>query len=109
MPEERNARTSIGPDSPHVSRRSFLRVALTGTALAGAGALSGCAPTLPAGGTAQPAAPGRKVSKSFARYQDRPNRGQRCADCVHFVPSGACSIVAGPISPNGWSRFFKPA
>src|SRR5215207_10514845 len=103
MSEERNPRTSIDPESPPVSRRTFLRGALAGTALVGAGALSACAPTVQAGGTAQPASPaeaplvgrgpGRKVSKSFARYQDRPKRGQRCADCVHFRPPGTCRIV----------------
>jgi hypothetical protein len=115
MPEERNRKTSTGQDGSQVSRRTFLGGALAGTALAGAGALSACAP-MPAGGTAQPVeaplvgrGPRRKVSKSFARYQDRPNRGQRCADCRHFLPSGACRIVAGPISSNGWSRYFEPA
>jgi hypothetical protein len=114
MPEEQNRRLPTAPDNPPLSRRTFLRGALTGTALVGAGALSACAPTMPPGGAVQPspaagARPARKVSKAFARYQDRPNRGQRCADCVHFLPSGACRVVAGPISRNGWSRYFELA
>jgi len=41
-------------------------------------------------------------------YQDQPKDGQNCATCVQFIPgakpgaSGACQIVQGPISPNGW-------
>jgi hypothetical protein len=111
MPEERKRITLLGLDGPRVSRRTFLRTSLAGTALAGAGALSACAPPPPpvVAAPAPPAVAGRNIPKSVARYQDRPNRGRRCADCVHFMPPGACEIVAGPISPNGWSRYFEPA
>jgi hypothetical protein len=49
-----------------------------------------------------------KATKQAMHYQDQPKDGQNCATCVQFIPgakpgaSGACQIVAGPISPNGW-------
>ena len=53
------------------------------------------------------------ASKSDFHYQDHPNGGKRCSDCIEFFPAqqagssdGACRIVAGPISPNGWCMAF---
>lgn len=49
-----------------------------------------------------------KVAKEAMHYQDRPKDGQNCATCIQFIPgakpgaSGACQIVEGPISPDGW-------
>ena len=57
---------------------------------------------------ARPALAQGNVSKQAMHYQDQPKDGQRCATCIQFIPgekpgaSGACQIVAGPISPNGW-------
>jgi len=54
------------------------------------------------------------VSKDDFHYQDHPNEGKRCANCVQFIPvadrqqPGACKIVAGSISPNGWCMAFTP-
>jgi hypothetical protein len=51
-----------------------------------------------------------KVSKEEALYQEEPRAGEQCELCVHFIPEqSACEIVAGNISPHGWSRFFEPA
>lgn len=52
-----------------------------------------------------------KRSKTEAQYQDRPRMGQQCSGCVHFEAPNRCSVVAGDISPHGWSRFYlaKPA
>lgn len=53
-----------------------------------------------------------KASKSDFHYQDHPSEGKRCADCAEFLAAqaadsaGACRIVAGPISPNGWCMAF---
>ncbi len=53
-----------------------------------------------------------KASKSDFHYQDHPNEGKRCVDCMEFLPaqaensSGACRIVDGAISPNGWCMAF---
>jgi hypothetical protein len=116
MSEERHGRTQDSSHGTRLSRRTFLKRALAGTTLAGACGLAACVP--PPATTAQPASPAgavvgrgprRKVSKTFARYQDRPNRGQRCADCIHFQQPAGCRIVTGLISPNGWSRYFEPA
>lgn len=52
-------------------------------------------------------------SKDDFHYQDRPNEGKRCADCVQFIPPaagqamGACQIVAGMISADGWCMAFS--
>jgi High potential iron-sulfur protein len=52
------------------------------------------------------------ASKEAMKYQDKPNNGQRCADCVQFIPgpkagaNGTCKIVEGAISPNGWCIEF---
>ena len=47
-----------------------------------------------------------KIAKANARYQDRPNGKQHCANCVHFTQPDRCTIVDGEISPNGWSTYF---
>lgn len=53
------------------------------------------------------------ASKSDFHYQDHPNEGKKCSDCTEFLPpdqttssAGACRIVAGPISPDGWCMAF---
>lgn len=116
----------IGPDGPAMSRRLFLRDSLLGAAALGAAVLSapaaaqygGGAGAMPGAGARPGAGPApggmggmarAKVSKAAARYRNRPNGSQRCGRCTHFLGPNGCEIVAGPISPNGWSRYFKPA
>ena|SRR5215510_15024172 len=49
-----------------------------------------------------------KIPKKQLKYQEKPNNGQRCADCTQFIPGktatakGSCKLVEGSISPNGW-------
>ena len=47
-----------------------------------------------------------KTSKQAVDYQDKPKNGQLCATCIYFVSgngkNGACKIVEGNISPEGW-------
>jgi hypothetical protein len=50
-----------------------------------------------------------KASQAAVKYQGRPKGGKNCAGCRFFKPNkenhkgmGSCSIVSGPISPNGW-------
>jgi hypothetical protein len=50
----------------------------------------------------------QKVSKELAKYQDSPNDGHKCSDCVFFEPPGSCKAVDGDISPNGWCQLFTP-
>lgn len=47
-----------------------------------------------------------KVSKEQAAYVDKPKGNQMCSNCAHFLPPAACAVVAGEISPNGWSRYW---
>jgi hypothetical protein len=84
-----------------LSRRRFLKVSMSGAALAGAGGLPACmsSPTARTPGT---------TPKTVALYQDVPNQGRRCAGCTHFIEPNACEIVAGEISPNGWCRYHEP-
>jgi len=78
-----------------VTRRRLLRCSLALTVV-----LAG------SGGRASQAASLRKVSPAEAQYQDRPRNGLSCAACALFRPPGACVVVAGTVSPNGWCRFF---
>lgn len=50
-----------------------------------------------------------KVSKEQAAYQDQPKGNQMCSNCAHFVPPAACAVVAGEISPKGWSKYWAAA
>ena len=58
-------------------------------------------------------AQGGKAKKQDMKYQDRPLDGQKCEDCIHFIPGkdakapGECKIVEGPISPRGWCIEFQ--
>lgn len=50
----------------------------------------------------------KKASKQAMKYQDQPKDGQRCDQCLQFVPPekkgapGGCKVVEGPINPAGW-------
>ena len=114
MAEESNHTSQIGHEDG-ISRRAFLRkVALAGTALGGAGTVTAWAPLNAPPNGVEPAmgyghGPGwSKVPKAVALYRDYPRRGQHCAECVFFQPPHRCRIVAGPISPYGWSRYWTP-
>lgn len=71
------------------------RRALLGVGLAAAGAAI-CAP----------ASPQQKLAKGQAKYQDKPKDGQRCDNCVHFVPPDGCKLVEGKVSPSGWCTLY---
>lgn len=89
-------------DGGTFSRRTFLRVSITGAAIVGGSGLAACM-------SGQPAARGAGTTlKSVARYQSSPNQGRRCGGCSHFLRPNACEIVAGEISPDGWCRFYEP-
>ncbi len=52
--------------------------------------------------------------RTALKYQDAPNNGQKCADCMQFLPGksagdrGGCKVMPGDdeISPNGWCSAF---
>jgi hypothetical protein len=91
MPEQKSSSVPWYP----VSRRRFL-AAGAGAVVAG-GVVSGCAhgPKMP--GT---------TPKEQAQYQDHPNGLSRCGLCKHYIPNNGCEVVAGPVSPDGWCRFY---
>lgn len=50
-----------------------------------------------------------KASQGAVKYQGKPKGGKACSGCRFFQANkknpksmGACSIVSGSISPNGW-------
>jgi High potential iron-sulfur protein len=44
----------------------------------------------------------QKASKEAMKYQDKPNKDQRCDNCMQFVAPSSCKVVDGTISPSGW-------
>jgi hypothetical protein len=65
--------------------------------------------TAQAGGERDPEA---LSSKSAVNYQSEPKDGQQCSGCQFYIPDkngdgqGACSIVEGVISPDGWCASY---
>jgi len=59
---------------------------------------------------------GAPLAKMQVGYQDVPEGGKVCAQCVYFMfepaqgsgPSSRCQLVAGPISPAGWCEIWAP-
>jgi len=55
-----------------------------------------------------------KLAKADVKYQDKPNAGKDCDDCIQFIPgatpkaSGTCKIVDGKVSPHGYCLAFTP-
>jgi len=53
-----------------------------------------------------------KATKQAMKYQDQPKDGQRCDQCVQFIPAekkgapGGCKVVEGSINPAGWCIAF---
>jgi High potential iron-sulfur protein len=52
-----------------------------------------------------------KLTHDAAKYQDHPNNGQQCSNCVQFVAPASCKVVEDPIGASGWCQLFvaKPA
>ena len=53
-----------------------------------------------------------KIAKADVKYQDKPNAGKDCDDCLQFIPGanakamGTCKVVEGEISPHGYCAAF---
>ena len=47
-----------------------------------------------------------RVSKSAARYTDAGGR-EKCGYCRFFMAPRACGKVIGPVSPQGWCKYFS--
>ena len=78
--------------NPRFSRRSLLKSAI---ALAGAAACVGVSSNREARAQA-------KASKAAMKYQDTPNKDQKCSNCLQFVAPDSCKVVEGKISPDGY-------
>lgn len=52
-----------------------------------------------------------KAAKTVVGYQDTPHDGQRCDNCLQFVPPSSCKVVDGDIAASGWCKVYvkKPA
>jgi len=70
--------------------------------------LAGGIAVLAAGAAARRAKADDKLAQSIVQYQETPNAGAKCSDCVNFVAPNACKIVEGNINPNGWCVAFAP-
>lgn len=48
-----------------------------------------------------------KTAKDIVKYQDTPNEGKKCKECLHFIPeTNECKTVEGNINPNGWCIIY---
>ncbi len=48
-----------------------------------------------------------KTLKETVKYQEVPNQGKRCIECLHFIPAtNECTTVEGSIDPNGWCIIY---
>lgn len=48
-----------------------------------------------------------KAAKDKLKYQDTPKNGEKCIDCVHFLPdTNECKVIEGSISPDGWCMIY---
>ena len=88
-----------------LSRSDLLRkLAMTPIAI---GALAALTAPAEAAGTMDPKA---------AAYQTTPKGTAKCLGCSLYIPAktnpaksnGACNIVKGSISPNGWCKYYAP-
>jgi len=78
------------PKDAAISRRSLLQVGIVALAACAAG-----------GASAQ-----QKIAPELVQYQDKPNNGKQCSQCLQFVAPDSCKVVAGKISPTGWCAAF---
>jgi hypothetical protein len=81
--------------SAHRTRRAALKSGLATLAAIGVAAIA----TRSEADTA-------KATPAAAAYQTKPNNGQACFKCSQFIPSNACKVVSGTISPNGWCKLY---
>ena len=55
-----------------------------------------------------------KLAKADVKYQDKPNAGKDCDDCIQFIPgatrkaAGTCRVVEGPVNAHGYCLAFTP-
>lgn len=54
-----------------------------------------------------------KSPRAALKYQNHPKGAQKCSGCRFFQAntknpkgSGGCTLISGPISPNGWCVAF---
>ncbi len=65
---------------------------------------------------AKPAKADATIAKAAVGYQDVPENGHVCAQCVYFefapatssTPASHCKLVAGLINPAGWCEIWAP-
>ena len=63
----------------------------------------------------QALAGGAQMTKKVAQYQDQPKDNKDCSKCRFFEKPkngekvGACQLVQGKISPQGYCMLYSPA
>jgi hypothetical protein len=54
-----------------------------------------------------------KSPQNAVQYQDKPKGDAKCSGCKFYIAGkdakakGACKVVAGDISPNGWCVVYS--
>ena len=64
--------------------------------------------------TAEEALAAATMDQKAAQYQNKPKNGQQCSGCSLYIPAksnpskanGACKLVKGSISPQGWCKYW---
>ncbi len=52
--------------------------------------------------------------KALKYVDNSPEKGKLCSNCALYVPAkagsqcGGCTLIKGPISPNGWCTSWVP-
>jgi hypothetical protein len=54
------------------------------------------------------------ATREAFHYQDHPNSGLHCGQCMFFVaaksgPGGVCRIIDGEVIASGWCQAYRPA
>jgi hypothetical protein len=93
-------------DNQSVSRANMLRT------LAAAPIAIGAFAAMQAEAAAA-ATKGGTLAQKAVQYQTTPKGGAQCSTCKFFIngktktSTGACTQVAGPISPKGWCEVYS--
>ena len=66
-------------------------------------------------GTLSEASAAPTMDQKSAAYQNKPKNGQQCSGCSLYIPAksnpskanGACKLVKGSISPQGWCKYWS--
>lgn len=83
------------------------RTVLRGLLAVGCGLCVPMALTAGSATSTEKSATGGKMSKTQAKYQDKPKGDQSCAMCMNFIAAtSTCKLVEGQVSADGWCMLW---